>query len=49
MALFRARPALGWVILVALLVLGGGSATGALGAAVAACFYPSTPEEPFVY
>jgi len=49
MRFFRARPALGWVILVGLLLLGGGSATGALGAAVAACFYPSTPEESFVY
>jgi len=48
-SVLRARPALGWVILIGLLLLGGGSVTGALGVAVAACFYPSTPDEPMVY
>ena len=52
MSLFAARPALGWLLLALLVVNGllGGNAGGlALGAMVAACFWPSTPDEPYVY
>lgn len=51
--LLRARPALGWVLLFAIVALQliGQGAPGGLGAgvAVAACFYPNRPDEPLIY
>jgi hypothetical protein len=50
--LLAARPALGWALLALALVLNlAGYQTGGLvyGALVAACFYPSTPDDAMLY